>query len=199
MIIVGLTGNIGCGKSTISKTFRAHNIPVIDADQVAREVVKPHSLGLTEVIDAFGLRYLKSDGNLDRLALGAFVFADKFALQQLNDIMLPLIKEEAAKQFEALKQAGTILACFSAAMIIENGNVSQYYPVVVAYCSQEQQLARLTKRGLTTEQAKDRIKAQMPTQQKLMYADFGIDTNESKEYSIKQTETVIAYLKSIKE
>ena len=76
MIIVGLTGGAGTGKSTIAKTFQAHHIPVVDADMIAREVVKPHSVGLVEIIDAFGLRYLKPDGTLDWLALGTFVFAD---------------------------------------------------------------------------------------------------------------------------
>jgi len=197
MKIVGLTGGVGTGKSTVSKTFKSHNIPVIDADEIARKVVEPHSIGLVEIIDAFGLRYLKCDGTLDRLALGTFVFADPYLLQQLNAIMLPLIQEEATKQFDTLRQMKTKLCVYDAPTICETGNASKYYPIVVTHCSQEQQLQRIMKRGLTQPQAMNRINSQMPSYQKLMMADFAIDTNGSKENSIQQTEIIISHLQRI--
>jgi dephospho-CoA kinase len=199
MKIVGLTGGCGTGKSTISKTFKSHNIPVVDADVIAREIVKPHSVGLVEIIDAFGLRYLKADGTLNRETLGEFVFADPYLLQQLNAIMLPLIQEEVNKQFEELRQKETKVCIYDAPTMCETGNVVKYYPIVVAHCSQEQQLQRLMKRGLTQQQAMNRINSQLPTYQKLMMADFAIDTNGSKKNSIRQTEIIINYLKQLEE
>ena len=111
--------------------------------------------------------------------------------------MLPLIQQEAAKQFETLRQMKTKLCVYDAPTICETGNVSKYYPIVVAHCSQEQQLQRLTKRGLTPQQATNRINSQMSSSQKLLMADFAIDTNSSKENSIQQTEIIITVLKKM--
>src|SRR5574337_769044 len=92
-LVVGLTGGICCGKSTVSKTFIKNNIPVVDADQIARDVVKPGSVGLNKIIDSFGKHYLVND-LLDRKSLGELVFSDKKSMQILNSIMIPLINNE---------------------------------------------------------------------------------------------------------
>jgi dephospho-CoA kinase len=197
MIIFGLTGNIGCGKSTVSTTFINHGIKVIDADQVARDVVVPHSIGLTQIIDAFGLRFLKNNGTLDRVALGSLVFSDYHAMEQLNAIMGPLIQEESQRQFNILQQAGHTLVGWDGALIIEGGHAYKYKPLIVVHCTLEQQVERLLVRGLTRDEAVARINCQMPTAHKLQMADFAIDTSQDKEYSVKQTEIIISYLKKL--
>jgi dephospho-CoA kinase len=199
LITVGLTGGICCGKSTVSKTFIANNVPVVDADQVARDVVKPHSLGLVEIIDAFGLRFLKADGNLDRQALGAIVFSDPNAMAQLNTIMSPLIQEESAKQFKVLEDAGHRFVIYDAALLLEMNDADKYRPLIVVSCTPEQQLERLMKRGmgrgpLTREQAMSIIATQMDPQIKAQMADYIIYTWGTVEESIKQTELIIDIL-----
>jgi dephospho-CoA kinase len=167
---------------------------VIDADQVARDVVKPHSLGLTQIIDAFGLRFLQDDGTLDRATLGSLVFSDNDAMAQLNAIMSPLIQAEAVCQFSNLQQAGHLLACWDAALLIEVGNAEQYRPLIVVHCTQEQQIERLLGRGLTKDEAILRINCQMPTAHKLQMADYVIDTSGSIEHSVQQTKVIIEKL-----
>jgi dephospho-CoA kinase len=196
MRIIGLTGGIGSGKSTVSAIFIQHDIPVVDADILARQVVAPHSLGLVEVIDAFGLRFLQADGTLNRPALGALVFARSDAMLQLNAIMLPLIQQEAIQQFAALEQAGHDWACYDAATLIENGQADKYRPLIVVHCAYERQIERLTWRGLTHEEAVVRIESQLPTTAKLEYADYTINTNGSKEWSEQQTVEIIGKLRN---
>lgn len=196
MLIFGLTGGICCGKSTVSKTFINNGIKVVDADQVARDVVKPHTLGLVQIIDAFGLRFLKADGNLNRQALGTRVFSDPNAMVQLNTIMSPLIQEESAKQFDKLRQEGHTLVGWDAALLCEMGNAGKYRPLIVVSCKPEQQLERLMKRGLghgplTREQAMSIIATQMPVENKVKLADYVIDTSGTIEQSMQQTETII--------
>jgi dephospho-CoA kinase len=203
LIVVGLTGGICCGKSTVSKTFLKNNIPVLDADQIARDVVRPHSLGLVQIIDAFGLRFLKADGNLDRQALGAVVFSDLNAMDQLNTIMSPLIQEESTKQIKVLQDAGHSFMIYDGALIVEMGNADKYRPLIVVSCTPEQQLERLMKRGmghgpLTREQAMSIIATQMSPEIKAHMADYIVYTFGTVEDSIKQTELIIEILKTNK-
>ena len=199
-ITFGLTGNICSGKSTIAKTFYDNNIITVDADMVARQVVELGTRGLTRIMDTFGGQYLQPDGTLDRAKLGELVFTDKKAMTALNGIMGPLIEEEGAKQIKKLHDAGHLIVGWNAAILCEAGNADKYRPLIVAHCTPEQQLVRLMKRGtghgpLTREQAMSRINSQMPAKQKMLMADFVIDTSSSIEESIKQTQSIIEILK----
>lgn len=98
-LIVGLTGGIASGKSTISKVFERHGIPNVDADIVARDVVQPNTIGLSKIKNTFGLSFIKNDGTLDRVALGTLVFADHKAMSTLNTIMSPLIQENLVIEY----------------------------------------------------------------------------------------------------
>lgn len=196
MIIVGLTGGIACGKSTVSKTLLANGIPVIDADIVARQVVEPGTSGLDKVIEHFGKQFLDLDGTLNRPALGLMVFSKPDAMAELNKIMGPLIEEEARNQFNKLSEQGHMIAVWDAALIVENGNYERYRPLIVVNCPQAVQVERLMKRnGLTERQAMDRISAQLPASEKVKVADYVIDTSGSIEESINQTEVIIKELK----
>jgi len=196
MIIFGLTGSIATGKSNIANCFTANLIPVVDADIISRKVVGPGSVGLRQIITVFGSQYLTSDeAEINRTVFGRFVFSNKDALSKLNEIMWPLIQQEASRQFLELNNEGHALACWSAALIIEAGHARKYNPLIVSHCTREQQIERLVDRGLTQDEAVLRIDAQLPSNYKLQLADFAIDTSGTKEETIIQTEIIIKQLK----
>lgn len=198
MIIVGLTGGIASGKSTVSKTFKEHNIPVVDADIVARQVVELGTPGLQQIKDAFGKDYLNEDETLNRSKLGELVFKDQKSLDKLNNIMDPLMREEQKKQFKKLKERGFKLAVFDAALICEMGNADKYRPLIVVACPLEIQLQRLMARNsLTKEQAMARIDKQFSMEIRTKLADYVIDTSKDIENSIKQTVKIIRKLRQL--
>lgn len=195
MITFGLTGGIACGKSTATKTFRAHGIPMVDADEAARDVVAPGTAGLHALKYAFGEEYIQPDGYLDRVKFGAMVFADTEKRALLDAIMLPLIMENVSSQFEKLHQTGHLLIGYDAALLIEMGHADFYRPLIVVQCRTLTQINRLMKRnGLTADDAMRRISAQMPTEQKVALADYVINTDGTIEESVKQTTEIIHHL-----
>lgn len=197
MITFGLTGGIACGKSTVTKTFRANNIPMVDADIVARQVVEPGTFGLSRVIRAFGSEYLNADGTLNRTKLGAFVFADRDARARIDKIMAPLITTESQTQIASLHSQGNYIVGYDAALICEMGNSEKFRPLIVVHCPRDTQVERLMSRNnLTRAEAMARIEAQMPLEKKLKLADYKIDTSGTVEESIKQTEIIIHNLRA---
>lgn len=198
MIIFGLTGGIASGKSTVTKTFIKHGIPLVDADIVAREVVTVGSHGWGFVRAMFGQEYFNEDETINRTKLGALVFSDKQAMYNLNHVMKPLIQIESARQITALHSAGNSIVGYNAALICEMGNAKKYHPLIVVACSKDIQKERLMKRNdLTEEQALARINAQMSVEEKIKLADHVIDTSKEIEFSIQQTETIIHQLKTL--
>jgi dephospho-CoA kinase len=198
VITFGLTGGIACGKSTVTKTFRSHNIPMVDADIVARQVVELGTPGLTQIIDEFGKEYIQDDGTLNRTSLGQLVFSDKESLYRLNSIMGILIHNESQSQIKKLHDEGHDIVGFDAALICENGNADKYRPLVVVSCPKEVQLARLMSRNnLTERQALARINSQFTSEQRVEFADFVIDSSMSIKNSIQQTEVVVYELKQL--
>lgn len=202
MITFGLTGGIASGKSTVSKTFQKHGIPMVDADQIARQVVGPGTEGLLCIVEKFGSEILLDDGGLDRAKLGELVFSNPDAnvralsMAVLNSLMGPLIIQESAVQINKLHADGHPIVGYDAALICEMGNADKYRPLVVVYCPQEMQLDRLMSRNsLTREQAMDRISSQMSPEIKAHMADHVIYTWGTVEDSIKQTELYIEILK----
>lgn len=192
MITFGLTGGIACGKSTATKTFRNHNIPIIDADIIAREVVVPGSIGLEMIYCRFGRDYLNDDGSLNRTKLGSLVFKDTQAMSDLNHIMGRLINDESSRQIQAAHDSGNPLVGYDAALICEMGNADKYRPLIVVSCPRDTQLARLMSRNsLTREEAMARIEAQMSVEKKIRLADYVIDTSGTIDESIRQTEEII--------
>lgn len=196
MIVFGLTGGIASGKSTVTKTFRRIGVPIIDADQVARDVVIPGSKGLNQIIEEFTPLMLLPDGTLDRKRLGALVFLFPDSMKKLNKIMLPLIQEESERQVQRAYQDGHEIIGYDAALIFEMGNAKRYDPIIVVHCSSENQLARLMSRNdLTEAEAMARINAQMPVTEKIKKADWLINTDGAIEDSVKQTETTYLCLR----
>jgi len=196
MLTFGLTGGIATGKSTINKIFTANDIPLVDADIVARQVVEPGTEGLYSLGKEFGAQYINANGSLDRSKLGSLIFKDFSAKSRLDHIMFPLIFEEVEKQIKSLHDSGYPIVGYDSALIIESGLADGFRPLIVAYCSEEQQIARLMKRnGLIWAEAMLRIASQMPAQQKVVYADYIINTGGTKEESAFQTLEIIKKLK----
>lgn len=197
MITFGLTGGIACGKSTVTKTFIKHAIPIVDADVVARQVVEPGKPALQSIISTFGSSILLENGNLNRAKLAEIVFTDKQSMSFLNEIMGPAIEEEAGRQIKMFHSQNHYLVGYDAALICEMGNENKYRPLIVVYCSRDTQIERLMKRNaLTRDQAVARIDSQMSHENKIKKADFTIDTSGTIEESIKKTELIIDALRA---
>jgi dephospho-CoA kinase len=197
MLKVGLTGSIAVGKSYVCEVFRELGAAVLDADLTAREVVEPNTKGWQLIVDNFGEEVLQSNKQIDRIKLGAIVFADEAKRQLLNSIVHPLVFE-AQNQWliEVEKQNSTEIAIIDAALMIESGSYRRFEKLIVVWCQSEIQLNRLMLRNnLSEEEAKKRIEAQMPQEEKKTFADFLIDTSEGFEATKLRTIEIFEKLK----
>jgi dephospho-CoA kinase len=176
--VVGLTGGIASGKSTVARAFAALSVPVIDADLLAREVVAPGSDALRELTAAFGPEILAADGALDRKALGARVFGDPAALAKLNAITHPRIGMLSAARVQEALASGAPYVLYEAALIVENNLHRNMGALVVVSVSPDVQRARLMAReGLSVEDAELRLRSQAPLEAKLKAATYVIDNS----------------------
>jgi dephospho-CoA kinase len=176
--VFGLTGGIASGKSAVSARFRERGLPVIDADMLSREVAVIGSDAVNLVAEAFGAQFLGEDGSLDRKKLSAHVFGDAAKVRTLNAIMLPRIAALSSKKTAELAARGEPLACYEAALLVENKLADAFRPLVVVAASLEVQVARAAKRdGLPEEAVRKRIAAQLPLAEKIRAADIVIQND----------------------
>lgn len=176
MRIIGLTGGIASGKSTVAKILAAYGAMVIDADQLAREAVQPATAACRQIVAAFGPCILLPDGNIDRKALGKVIFADPVARRRLEAITHPAIRNLAEQKLAALHAAGAPVVFYMAPLLIEAGAADRVEEIWVVYVDRETQLARLIERDdITREEAEQRIAAQMPMEEKAAYGAVVID------------------------
>jgi len=199
MFKIGLTGGIATGKSYVLSVLSELGCDVIDADTVAHRVIEPGRPAYLDIINCFGRDILNEDGSINRAALGAIVFGGKNAREQLNAIVHPRVYEAQAEWFEqvARRDPGAI-AVVDAALMIETGSYRRFDKVIVVYCDPELQLRRLTERnGFTREQAQARISAQMPSEEKLKYADYSVNTSAGFEDTRRQVEEIYAELRAL--
>lgn len=174
----GLTGNIASGKSTVSRTFTDEGIAVVDADAISHRVTGPGTEGLQALVAAFGPDMLTRLGELDRKKLGARVFADRDARTLLNSIVHPRIAAATRQRFIELDKLGVQLACYDAALLVENHMQDAFRPLVVVTVPEDVQLTRLMARnGLTRDEALERISSQMPQAKKAAAADIVINND----------------------
>ncbi len=191
MLKVGLTGGIASGKSTVAEMFRRHGAHLIDADRVSRDVVAPGRPALEEIVEAFGRGVLRPDGALDRAALAAIVFNDDDARARLNAIVHPRIWEEEDRLcaiHEARDPDGVVM--IDAAVIIEAGGAGRVDLMVVVDVDAEDQLERLAAKGMSEEEARSRIRAQMPVAEKRTYGDYVLNNRGPVEETGRQVERV---------
>ena len=179
MLRVGLTGGIATGKSHCLERFGRLGAKTIDADVLAREAVSRGSQGLEAVVRRFGRSVLRSDGNLDREALGHIVFGDDAARRDLEAIIHPEVYRAIESWFGALtrqSEPGTV-AIADVPLLFETNRDTDFDVVVVAACSRDQQIERLLARGMSKNDAEDRIGAQLPIDEKVRRTAYVIDTS----------------------
>ncbi|HEY8091298.1 MAG TPA: dephospho-CoA kinase [Polyangiaceae bacterium] len=193
MHLFGLTGGIASGKSTVAARFRRRGLPVVDADALAREVVEPGTPGLAAVVEAFGPGVLTAEGALDRKAVARIVFADTAARRRLEAITHPRISALGIEKAGKLADEGHPLACYEAALIVENSIADAFRPLVVCSCPEELQLRRVQARDATSaEDALARIRAQRPLAEKVAMADFVVDSSGTLEQGAIQADEALA-------
>ncbi len=196
MLRLGLTGGIASGKSAVAAMLREMGFAVLDADSLAHKLMEPGHPAYDEIAREFGTAIVDSNGRIDRAKLAAVVFADRAKLDRLNAIVHPRVKEALLHQFEEWARNGTRDAAFvEAALLVEAGYNQELDGLVVAWSRPEQQLERLRARGLSDEEARRRIAAQLPVAEKLGYATEKIDCSGSIEDTRRQVESLAAKLR----
>jgi len=195
-LLVGLTGGIATGKSTVAEVFRRLGGVIIDADVLAREVVVPGEPAYDDIVAAFGRGILRPDGLLDRQKLGAIVFAAPDAKKRLEAITHPRIRERFARtlaELEARDFAGLVI--FDAPVMIESGNYTAMDRLVVVVTDAATQAQRLTARdALGAAAAEQRMRSQMPVAEKAKLADYVVDNSGDRETTIAEARRVYAAL-----
>jgi len=200
MVFAGLTGGIATGKSVVSGIFQSLGAFIIDADVIAREIVRPGLPAWKAIAKAFGSEVLLQDGNINRSKLGSIVFQDFSKRSILNSIMHPGILKEAARLRKKIGEEHPFaVVIFDAALLIESGAYEMVDLVILVYVNEELQINRLMNRdGLTRDAAIERINAQMPVAEKKRYADYIIDTTSSQKNDIeRQVRYVFEILKTV--
>ncbi|HHV83756.1 MAG TPA: dephospho-CoA kinase [Tepidanaerobacter syntrophicus] len=193
MIVIGLTGGIASGKSTVTALLKEKGAVIIDADKIAREIMSKGEPAWFEVLNYFGDEILNDDrSDIDRKKLASIVFSDKAKLEALNNITHPKIIEEIKKQVEEYKKAGKKIIVIDAALLIEAGLDKIVDEVWVIAANEDVQLQRLMARekDITKDEAVKRIKSQMPLAEKLKFADRVIDNNSSIEETKNQVDKI---------
>jgi dephospho-CoA kinase len=174
--VIGLTGGIASGKSTVGRMLREEGAPVVDADLLARQVVEPGRPAYDDVVREFGADVVAPDGTLDRKRLGEIVFADDARRRRLNQITHPRIAAASQAEIAAHGAAGAPVVFYEAALLVENGLHRGLDGLVVVRATPEQQVERCMRRdGVTEEQARARIASQLPLTEKLAVATHVID------------------------
>lgn len=197
MLRVGLTGSIAVGKSFVTDVLAELGCHVLDADEIARQVVAPGSAALKQVIAEFGTDILQGDATLDRAKIGSIVFSDPEKRQLLNSILHPYIiaaQDQRLREWEAEDPDG--IGVVDAALMVESGGYKRFDKLIVVHCRPDVQLKRLMMRsGLSEADAEQRIRSQMSQEEKKKFADYLIDTSDGFKATREQTERVYTALR----
>lgn len=188
MRVIGLTGGIASGKTTVSNLFKISGVSVIDADLVARQVVEKGTDGLTALVNRFGEGILNTDGTLNRTVLGKRMFSDEAIRSEVNDILQPLIRQEITSRMKEYKNQGKALIVLDIPLLFEMKYEDMCDDIIVIATSLETQVVRMRERnGYTQEQALQRIHAQMSLEDKVKNATI-VWNNEG---DLKELETTV--------
>lgn len=198
MLVVGLTGGIATGKSTVAAMFAARGAAIVDADRIAHALQEPGQHCHRKIVDAFGVGILDGMGRIDRRRLGARVFADTSARQRLEAIMHPAILETCENEIHAAEAAGRRICIVDAALILEAGRRDQFHRIVVVAAPEDVQVERLVhSRGLTPDEARQRLSSQWTTAAKVALADIVIDNSGDLAATEEQVARVYSALEAI--
>lgn len=199
-ILVGLTGGIGSGKSTVSKMFADLGAELIDFDLLAKEVVRPGQPALEEIVKHFGKTVLQENGELNRKKLGAQVFASKKKRQMLEKIVHPRIEQEFVLKFENILSKNPCATIIADVPLLIEANLHDFFQkIILVYAPREVQLQRVINRdGLSQEEALARISAQLPMKEKKKYANYLINNQGDLDATRKQVLRVWQALQALK-
>jgi dephospho-CoA kinase len=199
MLIVGLTGGVASGKTAVSQVLKEEGAYIIDADQIARELVQPHKPAWDELIRAFGKGILQEDGFIHRKKLADKVFADPKKRKLLNQILHPRIKEEMDRRTKEIGQKDPeAIVVIDAPLIVELGDHREMDKLIVVASTQTQQIERLKERdGIGPEEALRILSSQMPVEEKVNLADFVIRNEGSLEETKKRAKEVFKELRKV--
>jgi dephospho-CoA kinase len=191
-LIIGLTGGIASGKSTVSNMLREFGFPIVDADVISRQVVEIGERAYDEIVEAFGDEVLQKDGTLDRIKLGSIVFNDQLKRKQLNNIVHPAVRSTMLKQKEQYIQSGAKAAILDIPLLFESQLTYMVDKTIVVYVDTSIQLQRLMERNHFTEtEALARIHSQMPLQEKKALAEEVINNNGTVQETKAQLEKIL--------
>jgi dephospho-CoA kinase len=179
VITIGLTGGIGSGKSTVAARLAVLGATIIDADQIAREVVSVGTAGLAQVVARFGPQMLAADGSLDRPRLGQLVFADPDALADLNAIVHPLVAARTAELMSQLADDGVIV--YDVPLLAEKGMQNGFDAVIVVQTPMPLRIARLVQRGLSEQDARSRMASQASDSERRAVATTVLDNSGTRD------------------
>lgn len=192
-IVLGLTGSYGSGKSTVAAMLAEMGIPVIDADEIAREVVRPGAPALAEIVAAFGGSVLKEDGTLDRARLAEVVFAEEGARRRLNAIVHPRVGERL-RQFVRENAAAPVVV-LEIPLLLEGGGRGLVDQIVVVTVKESTRMERLARRGIDESSARARLASQLPQERKVALADHVIDNDGDRESTRAQVRALARRLR----
>ncbi|HUK32241.1 MAG TPA: dephospho-CoA kinase [Candidatus Acidoferrum sp.] len=199
MLRAGLTGGIGCGKSTVAAMMRELGCRVLDADALARDLAEPGQPALQEIVQAFGKEILGADGSMDRSRMAHIVFSDASKLAKLDAILHPRVIAEQQRQLDEIARTEPkAVAVVEAALLVEAGYHGSLDRLIVVWCRPEQQIERLTKpsgRAMPREDAERRIASQISVEEKRRMATDEIDNSGTIEETRTQVAALVARLK----
>ena len=191
MRIIGLTGGIASGKTTVARMLAELGAVIVDADQISREAVMPGSAALAVLVEEFGSDILLPDGTLDRARVARTVFHDPAARKRLEAILHPAIRQLADQKLTELRKVGTEVVLYVAPLLIEAGAVSRVDEIWVVHVDQATQISRLMARdGITEQEALQRIAAQMPMEEKRKYGKVVIENGQGIDQTAKQVKQI---------
>ena len=197
MLRVGLTGGIGSGKSSVVAMLREMGVPVIEADDVVRELSRAGEAVYDEIVKTFGREILAENVEIDRARLAGMVFGSPEKLTQLNGIVHPRVLERTEQWTGERSREGARLAVIEAPLLVEAGLHRRLDQLVVVWCRPEQQIERLCAgRGMSREEAERRIAAQMPVEEKMRVADHLIDNSGTRDETRRQVEALVKRLEA---
>ena len=198
MLVVGLTGGIASGKSTVSRMFADQGIPVICADELARDAVRPGSDALQEIRSTFGEDVLDEHGGLDRAAMARLVFQNAAKRKLLESIIHPRVAEEQQRRLRRLELEGHRIAIIDVPLLYESGWEKAFDLVIVVYVPAEVQEHRLMARDtISREDARSRLDAQMPIEKKKKLADRVVDNTGGMKHTLDQVKSIMEELEAL--
>lgn len=199
MLRVGLTGGLATGKTFVGRALADLGCRLLSADELGHQALLPGAPAYLQAVEAFGEGILDSDSRIDRRRLGTVVFGDPRKLELLNSFVHPAVIAAEEQWMQAiLAEDPHSIAVVEAAILIETGSYRRFDKLVLTVCTDEQQIARAIKRdGLTRQEVLDRLKRQMPLEEKRKYADYVIDTSGEKDGTLAQVGRLYGDLRSL--